>query len=98
MKRRKKPVTPRSRVKRALGTVWLYSRERSEALRLSAGHCAECKQKFKRTELEVHHLQAGDTWEGVIDYIYRHLLVEQDKLTVLCHSCHIKEHSDEASL
>jgi hypothetical protein len=43
--RRKKPVTPASVIKSALGQLWLRSRERAEAVRLAGNTCQCCQKK-----------------------------------------------------
>ena len=88
--------TPRSRVRSSLRKLWLTSRERAAALKREGYCCEEChrkqsKAKGKEIAVEVHHLN-GVEWEKMIDYIYRHLLVNPIALGVLCPDCHKKEH------
>lgn len=96
---RKKPQTPRSRVRSALRRVWLMSRERAAALKLSGHKCEACGElsvdrKGGTVKLEVHHLN-GIEWENIIDYVFRHILVDPKELEVLCKDCHAKEHETE---
>ena len=89
-KSRKKPVTPRSRVKAALRRLWLTSRERAKALKDAQYRCTECdvKQsmaKGREVKLEVHHLSEIE-WKELIDLVFERLLnVHQ---TPLCKPCH----------
>lgn len=93
---RKLKTTPRSRVRAAIRALWLRSRERAAALKRESNTCECCgaKQsvaKGREVKLQVHHLD-GIEWEKVIDYVFRHVLVDPDKLQVLCESCHNEEH------
>jgi predicted HNH restriction endonuclease len=72
----------------------LRSRERATALKTAGYCCEECgvkqsKARCKEQKLEVHHMN-GVEWESMIDYIYRHLLVDPHELEVLCPTCHKK--------
>jgi hypothetical protein len=42
--------------------------------------------------VEVHHLN-GIEWENIIDYIFRHVLVDPKELETICQECHEKEHA-----
>ena len=93
-KRTRKPITPRSQVKAAIRQLWLRPRERAEALKRDGYTCQECgvKQstaKGKEQRVEVHHLN-GIEWQNVVDYIFRHVLVEPKHLQTLCPECHKK--------
>jgi len=93
---RKKPVTPRSKVRSAIRQLWLRSRERSLALRRDNYTCQTCGKKQSTAKgheqkVEVHHLD-GIEWEQIIDYIFRHVLVDPSKLETICPDCHDKEH------
>ncbi len=75
---RKKPNTPRSRVKSYLRKLWMCSRERAKALKDTGYRCKECgiKQsaaKGKVVKLEVHHLTEIE-WEKLIDSVFEKLL------------------------
>jgi 5-methylcytosine-specific restriction endonuclease McrA len=83
-------------VKAALHQLWLRSRERAEALKRDGYTCQHCgvkqsKVKGKEQKVCVHHL-AGIQWEQVVDYVYRHILVEPSELETLCPDCHKAQH------
>jgi hypothetical protein len=89
---KKQPNTPRSRVRAALRQLWLRSRERASALKSEGYTCEMCnrKQSTKKgheVKMECHHLD-GVQWEYLIDEVYRVLLVNPDRLQVLCKDCH----------
>ena len=89
---KKKPTTPRSKVRAAIRQLWLRSRERAARLKLDNYTCQECgkkqsKAKGKEQKIEVHHLN-GIEWENIIDYIFRHVLVDSKYLETLCPDCH----------
>ena len=89
-KSRKKPVTPRSRVKAALRQLWLRSRERAKVLKDAQYRCTECdvKQstaKGREVKLEVHHLTEIQ-WKELIDLVFEMLLNAPQ--TPLCKPCH----------
>ncbi len=89
---KRKPNTPRSQVRSALRRLWLRSRERQAALKRDKYTCQECGKKQsmakgKEIYVEVHHLN-GIKWEQIIDYIYRHLLVDPKELETECVGCH----------
>lgn len=88
----KKPSTPRSQVRSALRRLWLRSRERQAALKRDKYACVECDAKQSRAKgrevyVEVDHLD-GITWEKMIDYIFRHLLVSPERLETVCKRHH----------
>lgn len=92
-KSRKKPETPRSRVRSALRQLWLRSRERAKALKDAGYRCQGCtvKQsvaKGKEVRLQVHHGPPID-WDGLIDLIFERLLNANQY--PLCKKCHDKE-------
>lgn len=93
---KKKPTTPRSRVKSALRVVWLRSRERSACLKASGNKCQQCgvkasKSKGREVSLEVHHIDGID-WTGIVDSIFKAMLPDPSRLEALCHKCHDKRH------
>lgn len=93
---KRQPTTPKSQVRSALRQVWLRSRERAAALKREGNTCECCGKKAsvakgKECKLEVHHLN-GIEWQNIIDYIYRHILVDPSQLQVMCKSCHEEEH------
>ena len=92
---RRKPVTPSSQVRAAIRKLWLRSRERAAALKRDKYTCQICGKKQSRAKgrlqkVEVHHLD-GIEWEKVIDYIYRHVLVDPHKLITVCPDCHKRD-------
>jgi predicted HNH restriction endonuclease len=94
---RKKPQTPRSRVKNALRQVFLRSRERALALRLADYTCQQCGKhsstaKGREVKVQVHHKDGIANWEKVIDEVFKELLCEPSRFEVLCKECHEKLH------
>lgn len=94
---RKKPVTPRSRVRAALRQVYLRSRERAAAIKRASNTCEVCGKKGsaakgREVKIEVHHNNQIADWEKVIDAVFRHILCSPDDLTVLCKACHDDVH------
>ncbi len=88
----RKPTTPRSQVRSALRKLWLRSRERAAAIKRDRYTCQECgvkqsKAKGREVGVEVDHLN-GIEWEKMLDYIYRHLLVDPGYLETVCKGCH----------
>jgi len=97
---KKKPTTPRSKVRAALRHLYLHSRERAAALKRDKYTCVDCgkkqsKAKGKEFKVEVHHKKGITNWEKVIDLIYKEILCEPKKLEVLCKRCHNIRHLDE---
>ena len=97
---RKKPNTPRSRVKSALRQLWMRSRERARALKSTGYRCTECnvKQsmaKGKVVKMEVHHLTPIE-WEDLIDLVFERLLnVPQIPLCKPCHKLETEKQAKE---
>ena len=91
---KKKPNTPRSRVRAVLRQLCLRSRERAKVLKDAGYRCRHCdvKQstaKGKEVKIQVHH-DPQINWENLLDLIYERLLnVPQYPL---CNSCHKKVH------
>jgi len=98
---KKKPETPRSRVRSAIRQLWLRSRERAKALKDAEYTCGRCgkkqsKAKGKEQKVSVHHKNGIGNWEKVIDVIFEEILCSPDNLEVLCPKCHEEEHAPEA--
>lgn len=96
---KKLPTTPKSRVRAALRTVWLRSRERAAALKRENNTCEICHRKGsnakgKEVKIHVHHLN-GIEWEKILEYVYRHILVDPKHLEVVCKECHDEHHRGE---
>lgn len=94
---KRSPRTPRSKIRSALRQLWLRSRERAAALKVAGYACEQCgvkqsKAKGRVVKVEVHHLDENMYWDHIIEYIYRHLLVDPGRLEVLCPECHKKLH------
>ncbi len=98
---KKKPNTPRSRVKSYLRKLWMCSRERAKALKSTKYHCTKCnvKQSMAKgrvVKLEVHHL-TGIEWERLIDLVFELLLdVPQIPLCVPCHKIETERQKNES--
>ena len=85
-------TTPRSKVRSAIRQLWLRSRERAAALKRDGYTCQTCgkkqsKAKGREQQVVVHHLR-GIEWENIIDYIFRHVLVDPKELETICPDCH----------
>ncbi|MBI9081909.1 MAG: HNH endonuclease [Pseudodesulfovibrio sp.] len=95
---KRKPETPRSKIKAALRMLFLRSRERAAALK-AAGYCCErcgVKQstaKGREVKVEVHHKDGVLNWDEIYLAVYDHMLCDPGKMEVLCKECHKKEHS-----
>lgn len=87
---RKKPNTPRGRVKSVLRRLFFKSRERSAAIRREKGCCERCgasPKLDKEVKIEVHH-KKGVKWEQMLNMLYKELLCNPEELEVLCSKCH----------
>jgi predicted HNH restriction endonuclease len=88
--------TKRSQIKSALRLLWLRSKERNEALKMTNYCCNRCnvkqsRAKGKEQKLEVHHKEGIGNWDEVIDIIQDQLLPDPSLLEPLCPECHDKE-------
>jgi 5-methylcytosine-specific restriction endonuclease McrA len=95
---KKLPYTPKSQIVSALRKMWLWSRERGAAIKREENKCQCCGKKGsvakgKEIKIEVHHLDSIN-WDELIKYIRKHLLVNPDRLEVLCKKCHKEEKHD----
>lgn len=98
---KKKPGTPRSRIRSVLRKSWMmFSRERRAALVRSGYRCEapgcgvkQSKAKGREVKIEVHHLN-GIWWTGILDLIFKWLFCPSDELICLCVSCHDALHSN----
>jgi predicted HNH restriction endonuclease len=93
---RKQLHTPRSRVCAALRHLWLRSRERSAAIKREGNCCEACgvkggKRDGQEIVIHAHHVD-GVEWEDILDNIYAHLLVNPERISVLCSTCHAVQH------
>ena len=90
---KKLPFTPKSKITSAIRRVWLYSRERAQALKRDKV-CQSCGADKK---LHVHHIDpiGKKAWAEIEKIIRKHILVKPNKLTVLCKRCHKLVHKDE---
>ena len=94
---KKKPNTPRSRIKNALRMVWLRSRERAACLKAAGNRCERCGVKAsvakgREQKIEVHH-RDGINWEGIVDSIIAAMLPDPSRLEAVCPKCHDAEHA-----
>lgn len=92
---KKLTYTPNSRIRSAIRTIWLRSRERAAALRRDGYCCQKChikqsKAKGREVAVEVHHVH-GIIWDDIIQLIRDRVLQSPDRLQTLCKSCHEKE-------
>lgn len=93
---KRKPGTPRSRVRSALRQLWLRSRERAAALKRDQYTCWRCQRKQskargKEFKVGVHHMKGIGNWEVVIDLVFAEILCNPTILKTLCDECHKKE-------
>jgi len=73
------PYTPNRQIKKAMGRLFLRSRERARCLK-DAG-CAKCGNP----KPQAHHIR-GINWARIIEVIREELLT--DDLEPLCKDCH----------
>jgi predicted HNH restriction endonuclease len=90
---RKKPNTPRSRIRSILRLLFLRSRERAAVIKRDQNTCTKCgakgsKARGREVSIEVHHVNGID-WDGIIDIIYERILNQE--MTCLCKACHKEE-------
>ena len=81
----KSPNTTNTQIKRALGKLFLYSRERKRCLHKGAVCSAEgCSSQVK---LEAHHTRRVN-WQRIYAVIREELL--NDHMVPMCKECHAK--------
>ena len=99
-KRKKKPHTPRSRVKAFLRRLSLHSRERAAVMKKAGYRCLDCdakqsKARGKEVKVEAHHNPPID-WDGIVDLIFERILDAPQE--ILCEACHRKAHENKKLL
>lgn len=107
VKKPKKPRTVDSRIASALRALWLRSAGRGAAIkrarvRRGVYGCERCgcdlylagKKSPTRQRPCVHHID-GVSWQEIYRLIKEQLLVDADKLLVLCSGCHKAIHKEE---
>lgn len=80
---KKSPNTPNYLIKKALGRMFLRSRERNRCMKGNPP-CSECGSDEK---VQAHH-KNGINWARIIKVIREELLT--DELEPLCEECHDK--------
>ena len=96
---KKLPITPRSKLRSALRSAWLRSRERQAALKRDRYTCQRCGVKQSRARgrevfVNVHHLKPID-WDELLQLIYDSgLMVGPEGLITLCVACHEREENE----
>jgi 5-methylcytosine-specific restriction endonuclease McrA len=92
---KKQERTTKSQIRSALRMLFLRSREHAACKKRDKNTCQECgkkgsQAKGREVKIEIHHIE-NIRWDMIIDYIYRHLLVDPKDLICLCKECHAKE-------
>lgn len=92
----KSPITPKSQIKNVLRKLWMWSRERREAIKQQGNTCQRCKRKGSKKKgeeikIDVHHKTGDINWRRIEQVLYEELLVSPDKLECLCVECHKQE-------
>lgn len=96
---KKLAYTPKSKVRAALRSLFLRSREHQKCLKDNNSTCSVCGKKKsvakgKEVAVHVHHLFEID-WTRIFDAIYDNLLCSPDKMTILCKECHDSHHKKD---
>lgn len=94
--KKKTKLTTDGRIKAALRRLWMYSTERSIALKREEYCCEICgvKQsvaKANPVKVHVHHKTMID-WKKIYKYLRKTLLCDSSELQVLCIPCHKEVH------
>ena len=95
---KKLTYTPNSKIKSALRSLFLRSREHGNAMKSSGYRCRRCgvkksTAKGKEVKVEIHHTQGVKNWDEMYAAIRKHLLNESEFIP-LCEHCHDTEHSE----
>lgn len=99
MKKKKSPISTKTRLRSAIRKVWLYSALRREVLaraRVSRGvyKCEKCFKLVGNKEIEVDHIIPAtppsglETQEDWGYFIWNLLFITIDRLMALCSECH----------
>ena len=88
--------TKRNRIVSNLRKLWLWSSERSEAIKRDKYTCQRCgvkqsKAKGKEQKVQVHHKKGICNWNEIVLVIQKNLLCDSEHLETLCPECHKKE-------
>jgi len=89
-----KTETPRGLIVTKLRQIFMWSPERSAALKRDDKTCQVCgkresKAKGKECSVHVHHLQEGDiNWDRIVAVIRKELLCPPEMLITLCKEHH----------
>jgi predicted HNH restriction endonuclease len=88
--------TPNSKIKAALRTLWLRSRERAQAMKREKYTCQKCggkqsRAKGKETYVEAHHTEGICNWQEIYEVIRKNLLCDPKFIEILCKKCHEEE-------
>jgi acyl-CoA hydrolase len=98
---RRKPITPRSKVRAALRQLWLRSRERAATLKRDGYTCVtpgcgakQSRAKDREVFVQVDHLEPIE-WERLIDLVYEMLLNPPQR--TLCVACAEKRTAEQVT-
>lgn len=105
MKKKKTPVSTKTRLRSAIRKVWLYSSLRRDALarsRVERGkyRCEKCNKIVSNKEIEINHKNPATPSHGIETqedwgyFIWNLLFITLDGLEALCETCH-QEHTNK---
>lgn len=88
--------TPNSKIKAAVRSLFLRSRERAHAIKRDGYTCVRCgakqsKAKGREVSVEVHHKEGVLNWDEIYRVVRQYLLCTPEQLETLCKSCHEQE-------